>query len=235
MSERRRHAGDLSRRGWPARLAQLVAVYALVGVLVSAVTVLSASPFEESDPHPSVPFSQRSARAWVRDVVPGHPDFEPMRYVAIVGWYRVSSPEQIGMPVRLESMLLAQPDGRYEVWWSGFPFRSVCGWHVKAGSLFDGGPPTDVWHGIIRIPMAAPARDIFIPIRPLWWGLIGNVAVYGLSAFLLVWLFTRVRRALRRQRGRCVGCGYELAGLEACPECGLAGQAHGSRPVPVAP
>ncbi|GMV26672.1 MAG: hypothetical protein AMXMBFR58_27030 [Phycisphaerae bacterium] len=59
------------------------------------------------------------------------------------------------------------------------------------------------------------------------------VAVYvklwhaaGVLAVPTVWLWWRVGR--RPQRGRCVACGYDLAGLKAtagqavsCPECGV--------------
>ena len=41
-------------------------------------------------------------------------------------------------------------------------------------------------------------------------------------------LFTRVRRRIRKRKGRCLSCGYDMTGNQSgdCPECGV------SRPAP---
>ncbi len=62
-----------------------------------------------------------------------------------------------------------------------------------------------------------------LPIRPIWGGLIANVAVYSLLVGVLFFGPGVVRRGLQRRRGLCVKCGYELPieeGLAVCPECG---------------
>jgi hypothetical protein len=64
------------------------------------------------------------------------------------------------------------------------------------------------------------------PTRVLWMGLMVNVAVWTLGAFALLsvpstYRFIRARH--RRLKGRCVHCGYSLAGMTVsapCPECG---------------
>jgi hypothetical protein len=62
-----------------------------------------------------------------------------------------------------------------------------------------------------------------LPCIPLWPGFLVDTAFWGGAAFL-VWSGRGgagfVRRGVRRRRGRCVGCGYELKGLAVCPECG---------------
>lgn len=61
--------------------------------------------------------------------------------------------------------------------------------------------------------------------RPLLPGCLLFVAVvYGLvlAGEQSVWIPRRIRAANRRRRSCCVGCGYDLAGIEnlTCPECG---------------
>ena len=59
-----------------------------------------------------------------------------------------------------------------------------------------------------------------LPLRPLWPGFAVNTAFYGGLVFLLWSAPGFMRRRSRRRRGRCLRCGYELAGVAACPECG---------------
>jgi hypothetical protein len=59
-----------------------------------------------------------------------------------------------------------------------------------------------------------------LPIRPLWPGFAIDTAFYGTLAFLFWSAPGFVWRTRRRRRGLCVGCGYELRGMQKCPECG---------------
>jgi hypothetical protein len=54
----------------------------------------------------------------------------------------------------------------------------------------------------------------------LWPGFLVDTAFWGGAAFLVWSVPGFVRRGVRRRRGRCVRCGYELKGLAVCPECG---------------
>ena len=69
--------------------------------------------------------------------------------------------------------------------------------------------------------------EAHIPYQPVWPGFAANTIFY---AFIL-WLFIRgpfvlrryFRREIRRWRGCCLMCGYDLRGLppdRKCPECG---------------
>jgi len=53
---------------------------------------------------------------------------------------------------------------------------------------------------------------------PLWWGVAG-AGVPVAVAWGVRWLPAR-RRGMRRARGMCWRCGYEVGGLGVCPECG---------------
>ncbi|MBL9140871.1 MAG: hypothetical protein JNK53_03300, partial [Phycisphaerae bacterium] len=77
-----------------------------------------------------------------------------------------------------------------------------------------------VWsHGLGRIPMA-----------PLWAGLAANSVAWAALLGAVMWARHRVRwmgQVMRRDRGRCADCGYELARVAraSCPECGALRQA----------
>ncbi len=65
-----------------------------------------------------------------------------------------------------------------------------------------------------------------LPCQPLWRGMLVNSAFLAASV-AAVWrsiglVRGAVRSAVRRWRGRCVGCAYDLRGAthERCPECG---------------
>jgi len=67
--------------------------------------------------------------------------------------------------------------------------------------------------------------DLWLPLLPLWRGLVANVLFYALVVLVLRRGFVLLRGRRRRRRGRCWaggGCGYDLTGLHAatCPECG---------------
>ena len=64
------------------------------------------------------------------------------------------------------------------------------------------------------------ARWRHFPVIPLWLGFAIDVAFWGAVSWLLLFAPFAVRRGLRRRGDRCVRCGYELAGLDVCPECG---------------
>ncbi|MEL7472658.1 MAG: hypothetical protein AAGK04_05010 [Planctomycetota bacterium] len=71
--------------------------------------------------------------------------------------------------------------------------------------------------------LATPAHDgrRWLPIRPMWIGLLANSALYTLAWWVLLRVPVWTSRGLRRDAGLCVGCGYDLADSPgACPECG---------------
>lgn len=57
-------------------------------------------------------------------------------------------------------------------------------------------------------------------------GLILNPIIYALPVWLVFmgarWGVVHRRNRRRARLGLCVGCAYELAGLNVCPECGRA-------------
>ena len=66
----------------------------------------------------------------------------------------------------------------------------------------------------------------WLPTRPLWSGWILNTLVFAGAWWGVTALFGHRRRTVRRRRGLCPGCAYDLRDTpvdERCPECGKSG------------
>lgn len=63
-----------------------------------------------------------------------------------------------------------------------------------------------------------------IPLRPIWGGLLADIAILGVAWLVVLFGFSAMRARSRRRRGRCASCGYDLrsSGVthDRCPECG---------------
>ncbi len=88
-------------------------------------------------------------------------------------------------------------------------------------------------HGGMRLPLplygqATPEPKRALPLRPILFGFAINTFFYAAILWLLMLgpfaLRRLIRRQIRRRRGLCPACAYDLrhAEHEACPECGLA-------------
>lgn len=66
--------------------------------------------------------------------------------------------------------------------------------------------------------------DVVLSIHPLWPGFIVNTFFWSSVLFALIntprWIVKAIRNHRRARRGACLRCGYTLAGLPKCPECG---------------
>ena len=64
--------------------------------------------------------------------------------------------------------------------------------------------------------------EVTLPLRPIWPGFATNTVFYAAVLSLLWSSPFVVRRLIRRKRGRCIKCGYDLRGdfSAGCPECG---------------
>lgn len=71
------------------------------------------------------------------------------------------------------------------------------------------------WPGVQR--NASPR----IPLRPMWAAVLLNAVLLGLPLHL-AFAYYGMRRTLRRRRGQCVHCGYDLRNSpqQRCSECG---------------
>lgn len=76
-------------------------------------------------------------------------------------------------------------------------------------------------------------RSRALPLLPIWPGFALNTIFYAAILWPIISGPFALRRHLRRKRGVCVACGYDLrhAEHEACPECGAA--TASAMPVPL--
>jgi hypothetical protein len=61
-----------------------------------------------------------------------------------------------------------------------------------------------------------------LPTLPLWPGFLVDWMLYAIAGLALLSLPSLLRNRLRRRRGRCIECGYDLRSVPGpqCPECG---------------
>ncbi len=75
---------------------------------------------------------------------------------------------------------------------------------------------------VVKAKVLTSLATRVVPLRPVWPGFLGNTVLYTVVAVGVIGCAWLVRRAYRRWRGRCIGCGYDLRGDldRGCPECG---------------
>ena len=87
--------------------------------------------------------------------------------------------------------------------------------------------PVTVEHGLDLSHLGGwPEIRKALPLKPIWPGFAINTIFYASLLWLLALGPFTAHRIMRRKRGRCIECGYDLRGHsggggEACPECGM--------------
>jgi hypothetical protein len=100
----------------------------------------------------------------------------------------------------------------------GFPLRCC----VRVASTSPSDPPSR-WNQLRFDELSWLGERLGFQGVFLWPRLIANVLVLAIPIFALVRCIPIARGVVawnRRRKGRCVACGYALAGLAKCPECG---------------
>jgi len=136
----------------------------------------------------------------------------------------------------LQIEIPGNPAGRPPAWWpsairladahgatlysahaAGWPFNALRSVTVKA-------PDATAEHAVGAMHVSLFGRRmLLLPTIPIAAGLAADTAIYAALWFVLAWLAPkRVRLALRRRRGACPHCGYDVRALNitVCPECG---------------
>lgn len=61
---------------------------------------------------------------------------------------------------------------------------------------------------------------VCLPLDPIWRGIFVNVLMSAGVGVLAVCVVLHIRSLRRRSCSQCLGCGYDVTGLELCSECG---------------
>ncbi len=118
------------------------------------------------------------------------------------------------------------PDYVINTYRVGFPCRSFETWYLylAPGNTLGYGGPRQGWDAAIfrqeRFMVTGRPYLSGMPLEPLWAGLAINSALYGGILWLCLGAAGLLRRAARRRRGRCEGCGYPVGVHAVCTECG---------------
>ena len=115
--------------------------------------------------------------------------------------------------------------------WLPFAIQTRVGWPTRTLSdeLWKQQNGNQLWqHSYgVRFPnlfgLFPPVEDFnfTVPLRPIWPGFAINTLFYA----AILWLFSlgpvTAHRMIRRKRGRCIKCGYDVshAPHDRCPEC----------------
>ena len=106
----------------------------------------------------------------------------------------------------------------------GCPLRCLSG---EVRTDLYGVLPNEVVHALVPPKTVGPLAvndDVprCIPLQPRWPGFAINTVFYAAILWMPFAPFV-LRRFIRRKRGRCITCGYDLRHVEheVCPECGL--------------
>jgi hypothetical protein len=106
----------------------------------------------------------------------------------------------------------------------GLPFRSMRTTRrmVQQGRDVTTNDQTGFEAGMIVPRQFNPSQTATLrfAFEPVWPGFVLNSLLYAMPVASLIVAAGLLRARRRRRRGRCVRCNYDLAGLDACPECG---------------
>jgi predicted RNA-binding Zn-ribbon protein involved in translation (DUF1610 family) len=111
---------------------------------------------------------------------------------------------------------------------TGFPCAGLACERVPLGDLLFRVQAYEHGGLCVRFDSGGKLVAILLPCKPVWPGFAINTVFYAAVLWVLLALPGAVRRFVRRKRGRCTRCGYDLRGQVAdrdrkrqCPECGI--------------
>lgn len=144
-------------------------------------------------------------------------------------WYLPWTDEEIRA---FEPLIPAQdPDQRLEPMLSfirlgvGFPYRSFHGTRVFHGIVDTRGHSGLISpSGAIASPGYLKLGSMELPVRPIWPGLLLNIAIVAVPVLVVLGVRDAWRWVHRARAGECTGCRYDLSGVpnrSPCPECGV--------------
>ena len=144
---------------------------------------------------------------------------------SVAGSLTYTTPEQLPEWIDVPAPEDVRYIRKFEAVGSGWPWIclrthsmfDVSSFNVLEKEWVDG---SEIGMGSIFMPFSTRV----IPHGPYWPGLIRNWIVWSLPWLVLWFGWVGTRQIIRKGRGKCRSCGYDLRGIESdkCPECGRA-------------
>jgi hypothetical protein len=228
---------DRTQKSWRRRCARRAAFALVIGMVVNigvAWWFAALTMADLSDAASDVSRFDLAGDEWPFDA----PDEWPLPQSRAVGHFNAGSSSDVWA----HSPLDERADGKHGSdahpflymwtrWRSGWPIRSLERRYVSKHWMENDQPNSSSrGEGTYRVPtwcrrmMSKLRGDEVIswdlPLIPLWPGFAGNTAVYAALASIPLLGLPMARRRRRHRAGKCVECGYELAGAGICAECG---------------
>jgi hypothetical protein len=111
------------------------------------------------------------------------------------------------------------PYSRVDTAATGWPWRALASESWQQDASGAGSVNEELRHNI-RLATIGSGR-IFLPLRPVWGGLLADIAVFAAGWGAVLTGPITIRRLVRRRRGLCPACGYTLGNRTTCSECGF--------------
>jgi hypothetical protein len=211
-----------ARRRWMRRITRIAAL--LVAGAVLNVLVAWAAVLRPSDPSKWKLQEVKPTRGWFGEAPPAWPqpqrEYSGRTYGVTMGTRSAQLQEQSSVQIFTMGALD-----------SGWPLRCLRvreRVHVSViatGMTLKSNPvgttlPEPWWQRGIRVRDVTYGLRSRLPTRPLAFPFLINTISFAIAVGMLVAGTGAVRRVVRRRRGKCVACGYDVRGLPVCPECG---------------
>lgn len=240
---------------WPLMLAAVVGVIASFGVAIVGTLVtepLASAPIESGPYVLQADGTQKLERGWLWPAPAewGKPIFAQVQrnWVAAREIRMGFRPLVPGEPVPGDMVTMRTTEDKSVQEMAASQERLTCGWPAPIFEVRDPQKTTAESHKfsfaswrfqyrpvqssfLIFPPAPKTAGGVSlakeIPTRIYWPGLVVNTVFFGVLFLVMFILPGRAKIARRRRLGLCLACGYDLAGLARCPECGLTAHDEG--------
>ena len=199
----------------------MVAIFLLLGAVVNVAVAWGGLWTISGSQWQALPLDEQE-RLWSQFAQPGWPSCDGLgrRWIGAIATADVAFGET-------NSRNTSYAVGRYR---RGWPFRTLQGYQLWTPS----GKSQVKGVEFHTRGSDGTFRFFFVPLQPLWGGFAINTVFYAALLWPLIWGPFALRKHIRRKRGLCVVCGYDLRGnLPAgCPECGWRRETDSSRALP---
>ena len=197
---------------WPLRI--LLCLILLTGGAVTTVAVAWGCSFTFWTQTPrALELDESEARRLCGELIYPNVDLH------LVPHYGVRE-EFVGLTiVRAGAVTNLTPTYDVEVRRAGWPSRAL---YAYEAGLLTRENSLEINVGLWLIEWNPMHNEVWMPVRPIWPGFVIDTLFYASIWYGVFFGFGSAKRAIRRKRGRCPRCGYDLRGAleKGCSECG---------------